>query len=263
MGRFLDAVMRGGKIALTPKQSPIYLTSSSGLRDDQLQWFVDKKPELESEFYNLATNAVGRAKTKRFIDILCHHWFDGRETRREGKKTLTLMRSLRDYVEAVSDNGGPRLLRNKIDDGPCLFTPGEIAAILSINDQMLSWSIDDWIAARPYSETISRNDIFVSRGIALDSTIRGRVRFIDYDYISSYSLAISVAEQFCAAKSHPTLVHTEIDTFVGRVLFFSPFIPGLTPLQFELGIIPGKSQDVIAFQTDGRGVEEFRLGTFG
>ncbi len=261
MERFLEAAHTPeAGVALTPVRPGFKLASPGGLIGDQLAWFVDRKPEFEAEFQALLVGRIGEEKTKRFFELLATRWIKGGSNKREGE-ILDLIESVANYARAVWTSDAPIVQLPIAPGGVPFLDQRDVALILSANDQMLQSTIDDWLEVRPNGAELGRDEVFVSRGLALKKSMRDRTTFSEYGFLSSYTLAISISEQFCRAQPGlAAMVHTEIDTFQGRVLFFSPFIPGMNGTQFELGVIPGSRPDRLAFQMEHSGVEEYRLG---
>lgn len=56
--------------------------------------------------------------------------------------------------------------------------------------------LDDRIAQRPGASRISRSDIFYRRGIVLQELLEHDIEYVERDFISSYTLAMSVADKF-------------------------------------------------------------------
>lgn len=258
--RFLDAAHNANSIALTRSiLGTTKAASNLALAADNLEWFVDQKATLENEFFGGLVERIGPSKAKDFIDLVTNCWFDGRASRTKGK-ILDLTRSVGCYARRVAKPGVQLVASEPLPSGPELLTEEEIAAVLTLNQQMLQWAIDDWIASRPQSEAIARDEIYVVRGVALNSAPNPGGRFQELNYIASYSLAISVGEQFAqTGRGTPTLIHAPLDVFRDRTLFFSPFMPGLKADQFELGVIPGADLDVLTFQQHRDGAAEYIL----
>lgn len=259
--RFLDAAHTGEPIPLTQSiPNTTKVAADFAFAADRLNWFADNKSKLENEFHTGLVERIGDTKARAFIDLLNQFWFDGRSSRTKGR-ILDLTRSVASYARMVAKPGVQLVANDALEVGAELLSPEEVASVLGLNQQMLHWAIDDWIASRPNSETLSRDDVYVVRGISLATSPAESKRFQELNYIASYSLAISVGEQFSQTnKGTPTLIHTPIDTFADRTLFFAPFVPEMTPNQFELGIIPGADLDTLNFQQHRSGADEFLLG---
>ncbi len=143
-----------------------------------------------------------------------------------------------------------------------LFEPKDIVSILTLNDRMLIRHVEAWKDRRTDSAIISDNDIFLRRGLSLDRPRDVNEYWREWDFINSYSVALSVPEQFALINANriPALVSGELGLFEGRILFFSPFVPGMQVGQLEAGVIPADAPIEISFQGEHGGILEYVLG---
>jgi hypothetical protein len=250
-----------------PSKDRIWTAEQTELNVDLLSYFVARKAELEAEFVGDLSDLIGKAKAALFCDTIAKEWFDGKRKRITGN-VLALKRSIKAYLEAIIRNGMTidRIVTlSGLDAGGAMLTTEEIAKVLTLNDRMMGVVVDDWIAARPSSRNISRSEIFYRRGIILRDLFEHQHEFIEHDYISSYTLAMSVAEKFSQnvkrdAAGIPAIISADCDYFAGRILFFSGFIPGMDPRQLEIGMIPSDRPDTLTYQGIHAGVAEYLVG---
>ncbi|MET4312548.1 hypothetical protein ABIC01_005559 [Bradyrhizobium sp. RT4b] len=239
----------------------------SELDHDLLQFFVDRKDALQTEFVAELSEKIGEARTLLFCDTIAREWSDGLSKRLKGN-VLALKRSIKAYLETI---GGGDLTIDRmvtlsdIQPGDAMLTNEELVGVLTVNDRMMQVLIDDWIAQRPGASSISRSDIFYRRGIILQELFEHEFEYIERDFISSYTLAMSVADKFSQNVKKdkvgiPAIISADCDYFAGRILFFSGFIPGMDPRQLEIGIIPADRPDMLTYQETHAGVAEYLVG---
>lgn len=106
-----------------------------------------------------------------------------------------------------------------------------------------------------------------STGLISGRRRTGSRPYREWDYLNSYSLAVSVSEKFSLPSKQKvgttsdvrTLVSGDWRLFQDRVLFFSPFIPTMAPCQLEFGVIPSGKSLPIHSQGLHAGVHEYLL----
>jgi len=104
------------------------------------------------------------------------------------------------------------------------------------------------------------DDLFLRRGLVLEKPFEAAVPYTEYDFINSYSLALSAPEQFSKAKAGiPAIVNGELALFTARVLFFSPFLPNMDVGQLEFGIIPSRQPLPLHYQGSHGAILEYIL----
>jgi hypothetical protein len=85
------------------------------------------------------------------------------------------------------------------------------------------------------------------------------VPYREWDFINSYSIAFSAPEKFSQMMNgrKPAILNGDLAIFDGRMLFFSPFIPGMDVGQLEFGIIPSEKALPIHSQGIHGGILEY------
>ena len=245
----------------------ILTVEQSELENDLLRFFVDQKAGIELEFVAELSKQIGQVKARLFCDTIASEWFDGRTMRMAGN-VLALKRSIKAYLEATISGD---LTMNRIvtlfdiEPGDAMLTKEELASVLTLNDRMMEVLVDDWIALRPGASSISRSDVFYRRGIILQTLFEDEHEYIERDFISSYTLAMSVADKFSQNVKKdragiPAIISADCDYFAGRILFFSGFIPEMDPRQIEIGMIPAERPDTLTYQGTHAGVAEYLVG---
>lgn len=202
-----------------------------------------------------------------FCDAIAKEWFDGKNKRIAGN-VLALKRSIKTYLQTIiADNLTiDRVVTlSELERGDAMLTMEQLVKVLTLNDQMMGVLVDDWIEARLSSRSISRSDIFYRRGIILQEMFEDQREFIERDYISSYTFAMSVADKFSQnvkgdGAGIPAIISADCDYFGGRILFFSGFIPAMDPRQLKIGMIPSDCPDTLTYQGAHAGVAEYLVG---
>jgi hypothetical protein len=108
---------------------------------------------------------------------------------------------------------------------------------------------------------LGTGDIYCKRGIKPKEkkSFKHKGDHKEWAYVTSYTLSISVAEQFAKLGwgKDAMMLHTCYSNIADRILFFSPFIPGMNAKQLEFGIIPSKRP--LKYKSQGRlfGIDEY------
>lgn len=264
MERFLDAVHNNN----TPMIRTEYIqgtkkTLTCELQRDCLYYFVENKHLLSDEFIREATNRINAHKVDNFCQVIREHWFDG-AAKRASEPVLRIKQSIRNYLVELTGSielADQCVMKPVADDINPLFDNKELAMLLTINDELLRRHLYEWSKLHPTLRTASRDEIYYRRGFMLETLLPNTSPYTPVDYISSYSLALSIPEQFASMRSHPknlpALVCAPCDYFNGRVLFFSPFIPEMAIHQLELGIIPNEKPETLEYQGEHSGMHEY------
>lgn len=267
MERFLDAIHTPGKeIERSPNDQRIKLVDGSELDADALTYFTNNKTDLEEEFFTDLVEVIGTAKATEFCDVIATCWFDGR-SKRASLPVQRLKASVRSYLDRILC--GRAVLSEIVVMAapiPALpsFSDEQVAEILGVNDRLLLKHIANWLDQHPDSAMLSRGDVFFRRGLGLSQPFSDGDIYREWDFINSYSIAISAPEKFAQMQSGllPALVNADCDYFNGRVLFFSPFVPSMPVGQLEIGIIPNDRKDTLLAQGRHGGVYEYLLGRY-
>lgn len=257
--RFLDtAHVSGASIWRSPDIKGKKLIDGSELEVDLLNYFTENKEAFRDEFTEELEGKLPEGVFKIFCEVLATEWIDGM-SKRKGGRCQRLKRSIHDYLCSLNSGEAPFV---QADDLPVdvepLIDAEDIAAILTVNDQMIYRHIEEWKRSHPNSDSISDSDIFLRRGLATTGELNTNELYRERDFINSYSIAFSAPEKFSQMGSQtPVLVNGEITLFASRVLFFSPFIPGMDESQLEFGIIPSERPLPIHYQGSHGGIHEY------
>ncbi len=265
MERFLDAIHEKGKeIERAANRPGIKQVDKIEFQADFFTYFIENKSTMEVEFREELVKKIGEEKTLLFCKTIATDWYDGKGWR-NGSRVLGLKLSVKNYLSEIRNVGrklSEVVVNETIEIDKPLFTSKQIASILTVNDQLMVRHIEAWKDSRIDSRSISNDDIFLRRGLALDRLFNENEKYQEWDYINSYSLAFSTPEKFSQMVSGkiPAIVNGDLNLFDGRILFFSPFVPGMNVGQIEAGVIPGEIPDSIKFQGKHAGICEYVLG---
>jgi hypothetical protein len=263
MERFLVAAhVDGASIERSPNNEKVKLVDGTELDADVLNYFTTNAEKIRTEFTEELGDRLSKADFQVFCEVVAKEWFDGKRLRQEGRPRR-LKRSVYDYLcriaqSALSKNQLVQIQDLPIDVEPLITVEG-IAAILTVNDQMIHHHVEEWRQRHPNYDLFSSSDVFLRRGLALESELDTTVPYREWDFINSYSIAFSAPEKFSQMMNgrKPAIVNGEIALFEGRVLFFSPFIPDMDVGQLEFGIIPCEKPLPIHAQGAHGGILEY------
>jgi hypothetical protein len=266
MERFLDAIHEdGGAIERSEnKKGSIKLVDDSEVSADALDYFVNNKPEMEQEFRDDLIEQIGEEKADWFIEVIAQDWYDGKGLR-NGKRIIDIKTSVRNCMKKIiakSDSLEMIVENYALPEIVPKLSELDVARILCVNKKMMIRHIEGWKAIHPDSLFLSDDDIYLRRGLSLDAPINTSKLYKEWDYINSYSIAFSAPEKFAQMQvgKTPALISGDIHLFDGRILFFSPFIPGMSIGQLEVGIIPGDRALSINAQGEHGGILEYIIG---
>jgi len=229
---------------------------------EKFSYFVDQKEQLEREFLVELTERIGEAKAVEFCHTVAVDWFSGAKGRR-GPSVGGLKAAVREYVGTLISPSTLEsvVIRDQQDLPTATLSARDVARILQLNHELLCKHIDAWKAVHPNADDLSSDDIFLRRGLGLDRAFEDHDVYRELDFINSYSLAFSSPEKFAQMQKDkvPAIVNGDLAVFEHRVLFFSPFVPGMKVGQFEFGIIPALNCLPLLSQGEHAGIREYLL----
>lgn len=239
--RYLDAILKeSNEIQRAFNSQGLKFADDCELDDDNLNFFIENKQKFEDEFEDELTERIGKKKTSEFYEIITENWFDGK-SKREGLSVIQLFASIKEYLleRKAKSIDSIRVENHELNGVKPNFSVSEIGQILDLNKEMLDGFIPQWLHEHPNSKEIGVGDVYCRRGIFIDDLLNIE-EYNEMNYLSSYSLAFTVTERFAQMKPslEPAIINTNYDILRDRVIFFSPFIKGMNPHQFELGVIP-------------------------
>lgn len=266
MERFLVAAHEEDvPIMRSPSNQGIKLVDGSELSSDALDYFTMNTKSFREEFERELEEKISPEEFQIFCEVISKEWFDGKRLREKGRP-YRLKRSVHDYLQTVHGSSFSVQSLVQVQEDILhvepLLSAEAIKAILSANDYLLHQFLEEWKREHPNCNELTNGDIFLRRGLALQSELDTSVPYREWDYINSYSIAFSAPEKFSQAGQGliPAIVNAELSLFQGRVLFFSPFVPGMDVRQLEFGVIPsgtllpihcqGRHADVLEYIID-------------
>ena len=264
MERFLVAAHEeGAPIVRSPNSTKIKMVDGSELEADVLSYFSDGIDEFRKEFSSELLERISCHELDLFCWTIAKEWFDGRRLRENGNPRR-LKWSVYDYLSRVSGITNPAdfiQVRDSLSGVEPLISAEAVAAILTVNDQMIYRHVEAWKQWHPNAKDLSSNDVFFRRGLALKAPLDTSEAYREWDFINSYSIAFSAPEKFSQMMEgkDPAVVNGDMALFEGRILFFSPFIPGMDVGQLEIGIIPAESPLSVHYQGEHAGIMEYIL----
>lgn len=263
MERFLDAIHFDNEpIARAKNTDAIKMVDGFELQGDYLQYFEDNEEEMENEFFGELVEAIGYANAIWFCFVVAREWYDGKGSR-TGKHVLALKRAVSKYISETHnvkklDN---IVVNHDMPEGISVLSPDDIGKIIQVNNSNLFKHIEKWKERHPNALSIRDDSIFLRRGLAISELIDTTVPYREWDYINSYSIAFSAPEKFAQMTTGKVaaIVNGDYDLYKNRILFFSPFIPGMNIGQLEFGIIPRAWPHNIRYQMCHSGIHEYIL----
>lgn len=227
---------------------------------DLFSFFYEKSEELQKEFKERFIKELDENKYKYFIDMILDQWSDGKSKRLKGNQLTDFKKAIHVFLKNNNLRKQIYCLTNLDNYNLTLFTEYDIQKIIELNKSMMQCVIEDWIEARPNGVQISTNNIYFRRGLNFE--LEGTTGiYTEKDYISSYTLSLSIAEQFSqTGKNQRTIINAEFGMFEDRVIFFAPFIKGMNLKQIEIGIIPQFNKPLTyTYQTEIGNIKEYLL----
>lgn len=208
---------------------------------DKMSFFIKNKKLMEKDFIERLANEIGEKKAIYFCDLIRNYWYDEGK-RKSSKKIKGLKNSINKFLKT-----NIFVVEHEIEEKSkiSLISEEDIGKILDINRDLFNLYLEDWIEEHPLNHEKNTSNIFFLRGLNLDKLIKP---YKEKDYINSYTLSLSMAEQFSdMGNDRNIIISGEYGLFYKRILFFSPFIPKPDndkeyPEQLEIGIIPHTSE---------------------
>ena len=229
--------------------------------DDRFVFFEKNKAQMEDEFFKQTSLRIGKDKTEEFCTLISDLWYDGKLKRTKGPME-NLFASVKNYLlESRKATNASRIkVHNDVINIAPSFTHDEIQDILQVNREMMYNYINEWISSHPEGSSFGTDDVYCRRGLLVTNDFEND-DYKEWNYINSYSMAVTVPEKFAQISKGltPAIVHTKIGNLDGRILFFSPFIKGMPAGQLELGVIPHCWQMELISDGIHRGFHEYRL----
>lgn len=217
-------------------------------------WKCGKDYKLE--YRENLDKAIGRKKRLEFYDLVKNYWCD--KSKRNHAKIQALEFSISEYLKQKGSRAKTRQ-QPVISTNLISIDSKDIAAILDITRRVFDRFIQGWVENHDFGS----NDVYIYRGIELKNGFRSGQTYMEWRHINSYSLSISIGEQFVdthqkqPVKAMLSINNNDLDN---RILFFAPLIPGANPKQVELGVIPPIKNLHIRSKRTSDNFEDYVLG---
>lgn len=265
MERFMEAIhFEDQPVSRSPNSRGVKIIDGSEIRADAFDFFfLNLEQVRERYFYDLSERLADEEKAEQFCEVISKEWFDGKKKRHSS--LMDGMRcAIRDYMSMIAPRADmSQAVHNHIPaSGDEWLDSWDIARILTLNKEWMYSIIHAWLDQHPSSDRMGIDDVFFRRGLCLDKVPRTGDYFVEWDYLNSYSIALSAPEKFSqmVADKKPVIVNAEYNYFDSRVLFFSPLVKGMDVGQLEVGVIPKESPDQLMYQGEHGGIHEVLLG---
>lgn len=237
-----------------------YLKGERSVRATELQldafdYFYKHDAKLKDEFFGDLAKLIGKPKADSFCGVLADAWYDG-FTRRTGPELLPIRASVEAYLKLAV--GRP----TTEDETAALLSPNEVGQVLTLTWRLLDTTVEDWIDQHKRGSEYASGDVFFRRGIVLEKLFEDGHDYKEPAVFTSWSLSVTLAEQFANTNKPGTrsaIVNADFYLFRHRVLFFSPFVPGMKSHQLEAGVIAAPEPQRLSFTGVYRGIGEYLL----
>lgn len=228
--RFLETVYEQSEIKRSPNERGPKNIDQIEILEDALSYFSDQKRAMETEFHDALSEKMDREKVDWFCETIAGHWYDPGK-RQSSPKVAQIKSSVREYLKTVGYDvtvANLASIPETLNASKSVLSVHDIAAILTVNDQMVIKHMEAWKQTHPNYDSMSSDDIFFRRGIGIDALFDTSQLYREWDYINAYSLAFSAPEKFAQMREGrmPALVNADVHLFDGRVLFSRPSSQG-------------------------------------
>ena len=212
--------------------------------------------ELQEDFKERFCNELGEENFEKYINIITNYWYDGKRLRNDTSEIKSFKYSIYNYLNKNFKEF--YCLSKEPEEIELMFESFQIEKILKINSDILDYAIDNWLGSHPKKDLFGTNDIYYRRGIN-NKFNRGVEQYNENDFINSYTLSSTVAEQFSQTGNNIRfIVSGEMGLFNNRILFFSPFLKGFQK-QIEIGVIPHTQKLNIVFSNTIGEIDEYTI----
>ena len=215
---------------------------------DLLSYFSEQLEYIRAEFLEELAAKITLERASLLLDDIAKDWFCGDRQRTANQR---LEASCWKYFSMVSPIAASKL-STLAPNTEASYSQGEIAALATCTQHSLTKHLHCWIERHPEGRSLGSHDIYLRRGLPLREPYRTGDIFNDAHVLASYSLSITVCEQFSTQAdgpiAAPSLFHIPYDLANDRVLFFSPLIPGMPDGQLEIVLMPPADDFLVLHQ---------------
>lgn len=228
-----------------------------------MAFFERECDALQREYIRRVDECIGREKREAFLGAFSSkQWQDGRRAREESPGVLAVKASVKALFEWRGER--PRIVGDTNVAAEPLLEPEETAQLLTETWDWYDNTIQDYIEQHPGGLEMGSNDLCLHRGLVLHKPFIDGEPYFEMGYINSYSMCVSVPEQFAALadgskREIAAIVSGELYDFRYRILAFSPFIPGMQSGQLEACVIPSAKEVRVRGQGVYSGIHEYLI----
>jgi hypothetical protein len=235
------------------------------VNSDAFDFFTREASSMSAAFFSELSNAIGANEAASFCETIAREWCEGV---RDIGRPRQLRRSVYEYLQSINKGASASSLTQnaaQLEDVRGLLPAHAIEKILVLTGQFLYKYLHRWQQAHPEGLFMGSSDIYFGRGLSIGEPMDVSKPYKEWDYINSYSLAVSVREKFSADYHHSASSDTGVRVVISgdwhlfddRVLFFAPFIPRMELRELELGVIPSSKSLPIFGQGLHAGIYEY------
>lgn len=236
-------------------------------RDVRLFEFFERSRYSESEEFRerLLGAGIATCKVDAFIKAMSQDWVDGRKRRQHSPMMERIKASIQKHDRLMHTNQAGKFVINHVPDHIVpLFGVLEMISIFRINEDMVERYMADYLEEFPLDLGSSINHIYVRRGVAMPGA-PGPIRS-ELHYLSSFSLALTAAEQFGQnLPRHPTggefqcIFSAPIPAIQKRIVAFAPFIEGMDVSQLELVVAPPIEETALCYRGEFGSMHDYEF----
>jgi len=214
--------------------------------DGGYKFFNDTHEAYAEEFESRLGEIIDKEKVDIYLDAFRQLWTDGKKNRQKSDIMMQIKASIRDHDRFFFPKNNVFVNKKNAvpEDVLAFFTPEEMRAIFDLNGRLANTCVEDYLASRHDSRSNSINRIYLHRGIFAPRRILDSV-LVEENYLTSYSMAVTVPEVFAQTRSSSTakageamMMGAPFPLFLQRIVMFAPFIKGIKLGQLEVCVAP-------------------------
>jgi len=230
-------------------------------------FFKLHRSAMQSEFKDQFLNQIGPEKYHKYVHCFAHIWTKGRQGRRS-KEVQSLMQSVYDFL-ALYGGQSEDLISGKFSNethSP-MFSIEETKALLLINKCLLDYYFQEYahlVSNKQPALGFSTNDIWLHRGIDLDVEWEEEQKYVEKDFLNSYSLSVGVSEKFSSImkRSFNSVVSWQAYDLIDQVFAFFGFIPEMCDNQLEVITVPTHREAQITQKNVDPNIVDYEISYF-
>jgi hypothetical protein len=239
----LDAKNEVKGLFLPLRRSLIGKTKEIDYKSESLffQFFHEFGLRIRREYAKGIRKTLGPTVGPAFLRAVSK-WGDGKSKREKDPEVLGLKKAVMEFT------GYQAAEADKLQQVKPLMRAETVRKLIEFNQQFINDLLDqcnDWLD-RCKEPRINFDDVLCFRGMTFGEELFDKQQSVLYqprEYLTSFSVASSVADQFGTMKAEDAPGQSVIVTYplmdaLKRTLFFTPLCPGMTAFQYEVGLAP-------------------------